>query len=289
MLKINKNGMVEGIPVRPTPNKSGAITPRVVILHDTAGSIENESSIAWLCNPQAKASAHFVIDRTGKITQLASCLVKTWHAGKSVFCGKQNVNDFSIGIEHVNPGKMLAGGRTAWGKVYLESQFDIQRIATPHHGDGYWMPYTEAQLNASLELLLAIRDEYGIEDIVPHWEISPGRKVDVNPLFPLQQFRGRLEGRQDNTFFLLARPGAILRKWPSFNAGNKISQIDDDGIFFPVRSGVFPVQGHVDEMPLEIASGMPEPQLWYKVIIETKDKPDTPAWIWHGHVKETRQ
>jgi N-acetylmuramoyl-L-alanine amidase len=288
MLKINSRGMVEGVAVRPTPNKSGTIKPSLIVVHDTAGNIDNESSISWLCNPQAKASAHFVIDRAGKITQLASCEVNCWHAGKSVWKGKQFCNSFSIGIEHVNPGKMLAGGRTAWGKAYDPAKYGIQQATTPHHGSGYWMPYTEAQLRASMDLVLAIRDRYEIDEIAPHWEISPGRKVDTNPLFPLNTFRGRLEGRQDAEFVLRASPAAVFRQWPSFNASNRLSRIDDDGWFKPVKSGVFPVSGSPDEMPAELLDVKPKDQLWYQVRLEAAGQEDTLAWVWSGHVKEDR-
>jgi len=289
-LTINDNGMVENIAYHPTPNKGGPITPTLIVVHDTAGDLSSAGSISWLCNPASRASAHFVIDRQGFITQLASCSIKTWHAGASFYKGRQGCNSFAIGIEHVNPGKMLAGGVSAWGKTYSTKEYDIQRIATPHHGDGHWMAYTERQLEASLALCLAIRERYGIEAVAPHWEISPGRKVDTNPLFPLAQLRGRLLGREDATFVLQSLPSAIFRKWPSFNASNRIVGLDDDGFFTPLDSGVFEVSGNPDEMPDEIAkSGIPQPQLWYKVVLERAGQESIPAWVWSGHVKETRQ
>jgi hypothetical protein len=39
------------------------------------------------------------------------------------------------------------------------------------------------------DLCEALCKSYGIKEIVTHWLISPGRKVDTNPLFPLEQLR----------------------------------------------------------------------------------------------------
>lgn len=35
----------------------------------------------------------------------------------------------------------------------------------------------------------ALAEAYPIEEIITHWLISPGRKIDTNPLFPLEQVR----------------------------------------------------------------------------------------------------
>ena len=48
---------------------------------------------------ELKVSAHLLISRTGIITQYVPFNRKAWHAGDSVFLGRENCNDFSIGIE----------------------------------------------------------------------------------------------------------------------------------------------------------------------------------------------
>src|SRR5690606_32517592 len=48
---------------------------------------------------QLQVSAHFLIERDGGITQFVSCLERAWHAGVSCFEGRENCNDFSLGIE----------------------------------------------------------------------------------------------------------------------------------------------------------------------------------------------
>jgi AmpD protein len=47
----------------------------------------------------AEVSAHFVIRRDGALIQFVSCDDRAWHAGRSNFLGRDNCNDFSIGIE----------------------------------------------------------------------------------------------------------------------------------------------------------------------------------------------
>lgn len=47
----------------------------------------------------AEVSAHFVIRRDGALLQFVSCDDRAWHAGRSSYQGRENCNDFSIGIE----------------------------------------------------------------------------------------------------------------------------------------------------------------------------------------------
>lgn len=44
-------------------------------------------------------SAHLFIERDGTITQFVNFNERAWHAGLSSYLGRNNVNDFSIGIE----------------------------------------------------------------------------------------------------------------------------------------------------------------------------------------------
>lgn len=67
--KLSKTLPDEAISFTATPNKGGEMTPDAVIIHFTAGR-SAESSVAWFRDPGAKVSAHIVIDREGKITQM---------------------------------------------------------------------------------------------------------------------------------------------------------------------------------------------------------------------------
>jgi N-acetylmuramoyl-L-alanine amidase len=236
------------VPYRATPNKGGAVTPEVIVLHDTAGRLEAETSVDWLCNKAAKASAHFVVGRDGAVTQLAPTNVSTWHAGQSRYKGKTNVNGFSVGIEIVNPGIMQSGGpgkAKAWyGALFDVADYGIEARSTPEHGSGLWMPYTEAQIEAVAGICSALVAAYPtITDITTHWAISPGRKVDTNPIFPLEQVRGRVFGRQDapptpGDTDAVTTAAVNQRRWPSL-AENVLEVLPRATRARVIRSGVY--------------------------------------------------
>ena len=48
---------------------------------------------------QLTVSAHLLIKRSGDIVQYVPFDRRAWHAGKSVYAGREECNDFSIGIE----------------------------------------------------------------------------------------------------------------------------------------------------------------------------------------------
>ena len=46
-----------------------------------------------------RLSAHFLIDRLGRLTQFVSCRERAWHAGVSSHRGRGDCNGYSIGVE----------------------------------------------------------------------------------------------------------------------------------------------------------------------------------------------
>jgi N-acetyl-anhydromuramoyl-L-alanine amidase len=92
-----------------------------------------------------QVSSHFFITRQGTIWQFVSCNQRAWHAGASSFQGRDNCNDFSIGVE-------LEG---------LE-------------GD----TFEAGQYVALRDLCLALRYPYAISFVAGHEHIAPGRKHD---------------------------------------------------------------------------------------------------------------
>lgn len=100
-----------------------------------------------------KVSAHLLIDRQGNLTQYVPLHRRAWHAGASCFQGRENCNDFSIGIE-------LEGTET--------------------------IPFTAAQYTALAEVTRVLMDTYpelSLDRIVGHCDIAPGRKTDPGPSF----------------------------------------------------------------------------------------------------------
>jgi N-acetylmuramoyl-L-alanine amidase len=186
------------VPVRSTPNRGGKITPTILVLHDTAGRLDSKSAVDWMTNKAARASAHLCVGRDGSVTQLAPFNVATWHAGKSSYRGRANVNQFSIGIEIVNPGAMTPGPEgyaQAWYKENFHiDKYGIQRVKDADHGDAWWMPYTSEQIAVVTAIAKELVFAYRLQDVTTHYAISPKRKVDVNPLFPLGALRREVYG-----------------------------------------------------------------------------------------------
>lgn len=184
-----QNGRVSGVAYRKANASGGALAPRYIVIHDTAGRLEHGSSVDWLASRECTVSAHFVVERDGTITQMVDTNKRAFHAGQSTWNGVVGLNACSIGIEIVSPGKLDANGKAWFGKVALEGE-RLQHKRTSAHGDGHWLDYTPAQIEAVIGLCAAIVEEYpDCNEIIGHHDISPGRKVDPNPLFPWEMVR----------------------------------------------------------------------------------------------------
>lgn len=112
------------------------------------------NQLDWNAHPYFKeikglqVSAHFFIGRNGDLWQFVSCDQRAWHAGASSYRGRENCNDFSVGIELEG----LEGDR-----------------------------FEALQYEALLALVPAIAQHYPIKGIAGHEHIAPGRKTDPGP------------------------------------------------------------------------------------------------------------
>jgi N-acetyl-anhydromuramoyl-L-alanine amidase len=106
-----------------------------------------------------RVSAHFFIRRGGRVLQFVSCDQRAWHAGTSSWRGREQCNDYSIGIE-------LEG---------LEGH-----------------TFAPAQYAALARLLRALSRRYPIEAVAGHEHIAPGRKADPGAGFDWRLLRRRL-------------------------------------------------------------------------------------------------
>ncbi len=97
-----------------------------------------------------RVSAHFLLRRDGRALQFVSCDDRAWHAGPSLWRGRENCNDWSIGIE-------LEG---------LEGE-----------------SFEAAQYRQLARLLRALARRYPIAEAVGHEHVAPGRKADPGPCF----------------------------------------------------------------------------------------------------------
>lgn len=193
-------------------DRKSVIKPTLILVHDTASRLETGNCVAYFDNPNCKTSAHLVVERDGSVTQMVPFNRRAFHAGVSAYKGRKDCNQFSIGIEIVNPGKLDRHGK-AWFHKEKDKGFDMENLVrkkTKEHGDGVWMTYTPEQIATVTEICRAIISAYPIEAIEGHWAVAlpPGRKVDTNPLFPLDEVRkASFAGKA-------AKPAAEIVKFP---------------------------------------------------------------------------
>jgi len=106
-----------------------------------------------------RVSSHLLINRQGKVTQYVPFNLKAHHAGVSCFEGRDQCNEFSIGIE-------------------LEGTDDCD--------------FTDAQYSALARvtrLLLQAYPAITTDRITGHSDIAPGRKTDPGPHFDWTRYR----------------------------------------------------------------------------------------------------
>lgn len=229
-----------------TPNVSpGIITPSYLIIHYTAGNSAG-SSINWLMNPQAQASAHLVIARDGTVTQLGAFNKRMWHAGPSRWANLEGMNSHSIGIELDNSGRLRPSGNdyvNASGRIIPPNEIVF---ATHKHEttQAAWHNYPQAQLDALNTVALVIVRQYGLLDILGHEDIAPFRKSDPGPAFPMNSFNAHILGRADDTgdIFKTNTAGVNFRSAPAMGdniiaplpVGTKVEYISANAGWFNV-------------------------------------------------------
>jgi N-acetylmuramoyl-L-alanine amidase len=189
----------EPIPFVATPNQGGSLTPRYLVMHYTAGT-GAKASINWLANSAARASAHLVIGLDGTVTQLVPFDRVAWHAGPSRWDGLSGLNAHSIGIELDNAGRLeRKGGRwCAWFGTALPDEEVMVGTHKHESRECGWHLYPAVQLDAALRVAEALVAAYELRDVVGHEDISPGRKTDPGPAFPMGSFRAHLLGRAED-------------------------------------------------------------------------------------------
>ena len=172
------SGIIEGVKQTPSPNydsRPSDVRPEALIIHSISlppGQYGGSEIEELFCNKldcsahsyfhalkNLKVSAHLLIRRNGEVVQFVSLNERAWHAGESFCLGRENVNDFSIGIE-------LEGCDE---DTFEEDQY--------------------AALNELIELLIAEYPQIYRSRIFGHSEIAPKRKTDPGPNFEWSRVR----------------------------------------------------------------------------------------------------
>jgi len=69
----------------------------MLVLHYTGMRTAGEA-IERMCDPEARVSAHFVIEENGTIWRLVPETLQAFHAGRSSWAGSSNLNEVSIAL-----------------------------------------------------------------------------------------------------------------------------------------------------------------------------------------------
>lgn len=155
---------------------------RLLVLHATAGT--GPGDLAWLRtggSPLRPVSAHYYIDKVGRIAQLVRDEDMAWHTGASSW----TVDGARVsGSVNVNGGTIAALNAISVG-IELENRNDGRDL------------YPPAQIRAAEALARAIVGRYNIprEQLVRHLDIAPGRKTDPAG-FPWETFVRRVYAAQ---------------------------------------------------------------------------------------------
>jgi AmpD protein len=159
----------------PSPNfgpRPAATLVDLVVLHSISlppgeyggDAIERlfANELDWSAHPYFETirglavSTHFVVRRDGGLVQFVSCDDRAWLAGASQWRGREDCNDFSIGIE-------LEGLE---GEAFDDAQYPVL---------------------AGLLRSLALR--YPIAAVAGHEHVAPGRKADPGAGFDWSRLR----------------------------------------------------------------------------------------------------
>ena len=168
------SGWVDEIIQMPSPNYNarpkGVLDVSLIVMHcislpkgiyDVVGDCNNVQDLflnrldctkdsSFQSLEEMRVSAHFFIRRGGVCIQFVSTNDRAWHAGESEFNGRDNCNDFSIGIEFEGTDNTS---------------------------------FEDKQYQTASNLIVLLRQHYPINNIVGHEDIAPGRKTDPGKYF----------------------------------------------------------------------------------------------------------
>jgi len=157
---------------------------KFLVLHYTA--IDYEKSMRALVD-EGGLSSHYLLPESGdssyphdklEIIQLVDENDRAWHAGRSYWQGREDLNDHSIGIEIVNvptchiPEDSSPAMQNDASKLCIYPDYDAKQI--------------ELLITLSKDILKRNPD-IGPTQIVGHSDIAPSRKNDPGPRFPWYQ------------------------------------------------------------------------------------------------------
>ena len=244
-MKIARNRL-QGIRFERSAHTGGPIEPKFVVMHYTAGG-SIDSSLRAINN--RGLSAHLFVDREGGIVQTVDFTTRAHHAGPSSWRGFTGLNGHSIGIEICNIGWLDQKSATGWTRSDVSRTYPEHEVIVARHKNGgrtkAWELYPEPQLRALNEIVAALFDKYpSLQEVVGHDDISPTRKQDPGPAFPMGRFQhiansnrgsaslarddlGRFEVAVRTTLNMRGGPGTNFDVVKSLKAGAVVRGLDE--------------------------------------------------------------
>lgn len=177
-MQINPQHLIEGAEFHPSPHVNARPDEHdisLLVIHNISlppgefgsgdidalfmGTLDCTQHPSYDSLNGVRVSAHVVISREGDIIQYVPFHQRAWHAGVSCFEGRENCNDFAIGIE-------LEGTDTL---AYSDSQYDALQSLT--------------------RALITRYPNITLDRIVGHEDIAPQRKTDPGPAFDWHRYK----------------------------------------------------------------------------------------------------
>ena len=140
-----------------------------IYLHHTAGNGNAEGVARYWNSNDSRIATAFVVGENGTIVQCFSSKHWAWHLGidSQDFATRglpyKNLNKLSVGIEVCNWGMLKEKN----GKFYNYVKGEINpsyvtTLETPYKGYKHWYRYTDAQIEATRQLIVYLCETYGI-------------------------------------------------------------------------------------------------------------------------------
>ncbi len=198
-MSLNTTGWLHHIRACPSPNfnqrpEGGEVS--LLVIHNISlppGQFGGKHIESFFCNQldcetheyfttiaQLQVSAHFLIERSGEVVQFVDIFERAWHAGLSSYAGRENCNDFSIGIE-------LEG---CDDQAYSDAQY--KALAKLSRELMQLCPGL-ANERQSTAMTTAGDSRLPSLNVCGHSDIAPGRKTDPGPLFDWARFESELK------------------------------------------------------------------------------------------------
>lgn len=140
-----------------------------IYLHHTAGNGNAEGVARYWNSNDSRIATAFVVGENGTIVQCFSSKHWAWHLGidSQDFATRglpyKNLNKLSVGIEVCNWGMLKEKNGKFYNYVGGEiNPSYVTTLETPYKGYKHWYKYTDAQIEATRQLVVYLCETYDI-------------------------------------------------------------------------------------------------------------------------------